>query len=59
MRTSINQINISGALQNGYDYKNQAWVINGVYVACNHPFDLDCSCYGKEHEGEICTVSGN
>lgn len=35
-----------------YDYKNQAWVIDGKYVACNHPADMDCNCYGKVHAGE-------
>lgn len=48
-----------------YDYKNQAWVIDGKYVSCNHPdpgtpvpgiapdavFE-GCSCYGKLHAGE-------
>jgi hypothetical protein len=33
-----------------YDYKHQAYVVNGVYVACGH-LD-DCGCWGKEHEGE-------
>jgi hypothetical protein len=33
-----------------YDYRNQAWVVDGVYVRCGHP---DCSsCYGTQHEGE-------
>lgn len=34
-----------------YDYKNQAWVINGKYVACNHS-SIVCDCYGTEHYGE-------
>ena len=39
-------------LINGYDYDNQAWVIDGKYVRCGHPENMDCGCYGKEHEGE-------
>lgn len=35
-----------------YDYKHQAWVIDGVYSACNHPKDMNCNCYGTEHAGE-------
>lgn len=37
MRTSTNQMSPEGTLVNGYDYKNQAWVINGVYQDCGHP----------------------
>ena len=47
---------------NGYDYTNQAWILDGVYVRCGHPEVGDvlpegtvwtgCSCYGLEHEGE-------
>lgn len=35
-----------------YDYANQAWVIDGIYQACNHPKEMDCNCYGTEHAGE-------
>jgi hypothetical protein len=39
-----------------YDYQNQAYVLDGVYARCGHPDIMDCSCYGKLHEGEIaCT----
>ena len=41
-----------GRLFNGYDYENQAWVINGKYIRCGHPESMDCKCYGKECEGE-------
>lgn len=37
MRTSTNQLTPTGILVNGFDYKNQAWVINGVYTDCGHP----------------------
>ena len=35
----------------GYDYANQAWVMDGRYVACGHGFK-NCGCYGTEHAGE-------
>ena len=34
-----------------YDYKNQAWVVDGRYQRCGHL--KSCSCYGLVHEGEI------
>jgi hypothetical protein len=37
---------------NGYDYDNQAWYQNGVYIACGHPEDMDCNCYGKINAGK-------
>jgi len=46
-----------GRLINGYDYENQAWVINGRYVRCGHPESTDCDCYGRLHDGE--TTVGN
>ena len=36
-----------------YDYKNQAWTKNGRYIACNHPENMNCNCYGKLHAGEL------
>lgn len=36
-----------------FDYKQQAWVINGRYVSCTHPESMNCKCYGKEHAGEL------
>lgn len=35
-----------------YDYKNQAWVIAGLYQRCNHPAEMECQCYGRLHAGE-------
>jgi hypothetical protein len=35
-----------------YDYKNQAWVVDGIYQACNHPESMECNCYGRIHAGE-------
>ena len=36
-----------------FDYKNQAWVSDeGKYMRCNHPKNMNCTCYGKLHEGE-------
>jgi hypothetical protein len=60
-RTSVNETK-GGRLMNGYDYKNQAWVMRGVYQDCNHPLRGQrtaigtiwdgCHCYGREHAGE-------
>ena len=36
----------------GYDYTNQAWYKNGVYIRCGHPDTMNCECYGKIHEGQ-------
>jgi hypothetical protein len=46
-----------------YDYKNQAFIIDGVYQDCGHPQAGEptmlgdifegCSCYGREHAGEV------
>ena len=43
---------INGRLMNGYDYKNQAWVLNGRYVKCGHPETMNCNCYGRNHSSE-------
>ncbi|MDD5007298.1 MAG: hypothetical protein PHC68_02710 [Syntrophorhabdaceae bacterium] len=52
MRNSNDQYDNQGRLINGFDYKHQAWVLNGVYVRCGHPENMDCRCYGKDHVGE-------
>lgn len=41
-----------GKLWQGYDYINQAWVIDGRYVRCGHPESMNCSCYGLLNEGK-------
>jgi hypothetical protein len=41
-----------GFMSHVYDYKNQAWVENGVYIRCGHPESMDCGCYGRLHAGE-------
>ena len=46
MRNSINTD------ANGYDYDNQAWYQNGVYVRCGHPESMDCGCFGKANAGK-------
>jgi len=51
MKKSNNET-VCDRLLNGYDYDNQAWVIDGLYVRCGHPENMDCGCYGKRHEGE-------
>jgi len=52
----------NGLLFNGYDYTRQAWVVDGLYVACGHtrvnPLTgktTPCTCYGRAHEGEPVT----
>jgi hypothetical protein len=38
---------------NGYDYKNQAYVVNGKYYPCGHAgTKWPCDCYGRLHSGE-------
>ena len=44
-------------LFNGYDYQNQAWVVNGVYQRCGHPDSMNCQCFGRSHEGEQCAIT--
>ena len=56
-RTSTNEVT-DKKLVNGFDYEHQAWVQDGKYVRCGHPEDMDCACYGKEHEGETCEAEG-
>ena len=51
-RLSQNQTDENGRLINGYDYKNQAWVLGGCYVSCGHPATKKCNCYGRLHDGE-------
>jgi hypothetical protein len=36
-----------------FDYENQAWIVNGRYVRCNHPPSMNCNCYGKLHHREL------
>ena len=38
---------------NGYDYDNQAGIVDGVYQDCNHPITQTCDCYGRKHKGEL------
>lgn len=35
-----------------YDYKRQAWTLDGLYVKCGHAEEFRCRCYGRLHEGE-------
>ena len=42
---------------NGFDYDNQAWVIDGTYRRCGHPDSMSCGCYGREHEGEMVSAA--
>lgn len=62
-RESVDQYDDDGRLYAGYDYINQAWVEDGVYVDCGHPQPGEhmpemgrafngCNCYGRKHQGE-------
>lgn len=42
----------NGKLYNGFDYANQAWVVNGKYVRCGHLETMNCGCFGKDHAGD-------
>jgi hypothetical protein len=44
---------LNGFLWNGYDYTRQAWVKDGAYVRCGHPESIKCTCYGRDHAGEL------
>jgi hypothetical protein len=35
-----------------FDYVNQAWTVDGLYVACGHPASDPCGCFGKLHAGQ-------
>lgn len=54
MRRSVDQYDSEGRLVAGYDYKNQAWVLEGVYATCGHTGDCPGAhmCYGRMHAGE-------
>ena len=52
MRTSTDETK-DGRLYNGFDYRNQAWVVDGCYVPCGHPRSMACGCYGSAHAGEL------
>ena len=54
----------NGRLISGFDYTNQAWVLDGHYVNCGHPQPNEisqmtgrpmglCGCYGRAHAGEM------
>ena len=35
-----------------FDYDKQVWIVDGKYVRCGHPEEMNCKCYGREHAGE-------
>ena len=51
MRYSNNEIDQWGEIVNGYDYENQAWVKDGLYVNCGHPETMVCNCFGRRFAG--------
>jgi len=51
MSRASNDVYKNGRLWNGFDYSNQAWVVQGRYVDCGHPEDFHCNCFGRLNEG--------
>lgn len=47
-----NDIYINDVLVNGFDYRRQAWVVDGFYVSCGHPDHIKCACYGRVNAGK-------
>ena len=53
-----NKIKTSKGWWTMYDYEHQAWIegkegMDGRYLDCCHPRNMDCKCYGRLHAGEI------
>lgn len=36
----------------GYDYLNQAWILDDKYLRCGHDELMNCNCFGRLHQGE-------
>ena len=51
MSRESNDRYIGNRLIDGYDYENQAWVIDGVYQRCGHPESMNCGCFGRKYVG--------
>lgn len=49
-------VNIPPVSGSHYDYENQAWTLDGKYIACEHPKSMHCDCYGTRHAGEIAPI---
>ena len=50
MRYSDNEY-VDSKLLNGYDYDNQAWVVDGKYVRCGHPETMGRSQIAARRKG--------
>ena len=37
-----------------YNYRRQAWIVDGRYLPCAHLFA--CACFGRRHVGERAPV---
>ena len=51
----LNEVSGKLELVNGYDYTNQAWVMDGRYQDCGHAETFNCSCFGRKHKGQEVT----
>lgn len=40
-----------------FDYDKQVWIIDGKYLDCNHPREMECNCYGREHAGKQAIIT--
>lgn len=64
-RDSSNEIAIDGSVKNGYDYRLQVWVENGVVLDCGHPHrdtrgNLSVCCSAKKYVGlAVNTIDGH
>jgi len=44
---------VSAVMGSHFDYVNQAWTVDGKYIACSHPESMHCNCYGTMHAGKV------
>ena len=51
-QTKLDMARVNGEPITQYDYDNQAWIVDGKYVACNHPMAMHCQCYGRINAGK-------
>ncbi len=40
-----------------FDYLNQAWIVDGRYVNCGHPENMNCGCFGRLHANQLAPVA--
>lgn len=55
----IEKAKLAMSVPSGFDYENQAWVVDGRYIRCGHPDSMSCGCFGRKHEGEAPAANAN